>query len=268
MRDDGLLDLRALSGGQKLSLDENAKVLRKPQVEVIFVARMIAGELALAAPAREIEWPEPARHDGLPAGHGCTDPEGDARLIEQSLFMPLIQIGAVEALHRLPGKGNLAPRRIHAMKLRRRHTDGADLIEQRRFHFQMIILLRPVLHAHEHLHAIHIGAPREMVALARAGAQCDVLRSKMPLQGFAKLPLDLRIRFAALVRAVKCGRTIAFPIVDVAAAHGCFRSPALLTGLRREYAAMRMPMSHTGWGLMNRERRLCFMVIGRRDDER
>ena len=93
------------------------------------------------------------------------------------------------------------------------------------FHFETVIVLRTVLHADKHRHAINVGIPSEMVALARRGLYLHVSRGKMCAQRFAKLALDFRILHAAFLRAVECGGAIAFTAMDVAAAHAARFSP-------------------------------------------
>ena len=99
----------------------------------------------------------------------------------------------------------------------------------------MLVFLRSVLHADEKRLSVHVGIPSEMITLTRCRAQNDVCCVEVPAKFLFELGRPIRIRRATRLRAVKGCRTVAFPIIDVAAAHA--------SGVRRfHHDASRPPM--------------------------
>ena len=105
------------------------------------------------------------------------------------------------------------------MHKRGRHAAGADAIEQQRFHGEVVVVFRAVLHADDHRCPVDLRLPGEVIALSCPRAQNEARDREVIRQFLAEQWFEILVRFTTPLGAVKRGRTITFPIVNAGPAH-------------------------------------------------
>ncbi len=206
--------------GDEAPINKIPKVPVQMQVEIVRITRMKRLKLSRGPEQGGIEGTEARRLNPLPGGHGGPDFRGDAGKIQRPLFEMLVQIGALDPFHDLPGEGRGAAAGIGGVNLGRGHSPRADLREQMRFHVNVIVLLGTVLDPDKVVGAIDPGKEGEMVPLAGRGADDDLPVGVGRSQGSPDLRDHPRAVSREFLRAVEGRGPVALPVVNPAAGMG------------------------------------------------